>query len=331
MFTAAMRMLPRRAMTRSSALIWSLTRLRAHGLGSSPQSLPVARENTLIAITFANGATPSNDAPLPAAMPATCVPCSQSPGANVQGTPEPEAVELLTPPGQSPSEKHASDTTRPARKPCALSTPVSSTATCWLAPWRPSEFASVDSTMAVLWARSGASSASSSMLAARPERWSAASASLSSSSATEGIVSNVLTTRCLVPSSARNRPAASAVDLGALELDALVVERALRREARLQVDDHAHRAVVLRRELREVLGGRLGVRAVDRREPVGHRDLRRPGRAGFGGLSSCWEQGESEDGDRPSEPWRHVTLLESGVDAAAAASGLWLGADLGVT
>ena len=61
MFTAAMRMLERRAMTRSRPLIWSLVKLSAHGLGSVPQSLPVKREKTLIAITFANGATPLND------------------------------------------------------------------------------------------------------------------------------------------------------------------------------------------------------------------------------------------------------------------------------
>ena len=313
MFTAAMRMLDRRAMTRSSPLIWSLTRLSAHGLGLSPQSLPVKREKTLIAITFANGATPSNDAPLPAAMPATCVPCSQSPGAKVQGTPEPTAVELLTPPGQSPSEKHASDTTLPARKLCALSTPVSSTATCWLAPWRPSEFASVDSTMAVLWARCGSSSSSSWMLAARPERSSAASASGDSSSATDGIVSNVLTTRCFVPASAPTSRSRAPSIWARWSLTRGVVELALGREPRLQADDHAHRVLAL--EPLERVGRGARVCAVDRREPVRDRDLRRPGRAGFGGRGDRREQGEGEDGDRPRdarrEPWRHMTLLES--------------------
>src|SRR5687767_2556399 len=119
MFTDEMRRLDRSVMTRSRPLIWSLVKLRAHGVGRSPQPLS-KRLNTLMAIRFAPGATPLNDVPRPAAMPATCVPCWQSPGAYVQGTPEPTAVELLAPPGQSPAEKQASETTLPARKLCAL-------------------------------------------------------------------------------------------------------------------------------------------------------------------------------------------------------------------
>ncbi len=44
-------------------------------------------------------ATPEKAADLPAAMPATCVPCSQP--ATLQFTPDPDAVDCATPPGQT--------------------------------------------------------------------------------------------------------------------------------------------------------------------------------------------------------------------------------------
>ena len=53
-------------------------KLIVHGLSPAPaQSAPSKRENTLIEISFAPGATPLNVAPLPAAIPATCVPWRQ--------------------------------------------------------------------------------------------------------------------------------------------------------------------------------------------------------------------------------------------------------------
>ena len=98
-----------------------------------------------------------------------------------------------------------------------------------------------------------------------------------------------------------DEPLASAADLGALVLDAGVVELAFGSEPRLQADDHPHR-VVLAFEPLELGGGGTRVGAVDRREPVRDRDLRRPGRAGFGGRGNRREQDQGEDGDRPREP-----------------------------
>ncbi len=53
----------------------------------------VISENTWTAISRASGATPENGtsalAPLPAAMPATCVPCTQSASGHGAADPEP--------------------------------------------------------------------------------------------------------------------------------------------------------------------------------------------------------------------------------------------------
>ena len=62
------------------------------------------RENTWIAITEAPLATPENDfpavAPLPAAIPATCVPWSHPKSPSEQFTPEPGPTWLSCPFGQ---------------------------------------------------------------------------------------------------------------------------------------------------------------------------------------------------------------------------------------
>jgi hypothetical protein len=166
----------------------------AHVSSPGGQSGASARENTLMAMSRAPLATPENVLPRPAAMPATCVPCRQSSGAYVHGTPEPAAVLELAPPGQSPSLKHASLTTfeTPAaccRNGCALSTPVSRIATAVPRPSRCNSAASCASTMAVVCARVGRFTPSARTVAARPEARSRSRAAGESSSAMAGIVS----------------------------------------------------------------------------------------------------------------------------------------------
>jgi hypothetical protein len=79
----------------------------------------VNKEYTWMAITLACGATPWRFASLPAAIPATCVPCLHL--VIAQGAAEPAAVELVPPPGQTVvelaefDEKHASAITRPPK------------------------------------------------------------------------------------------------------------------------------------------------------------------------------------------------------------------------
>src|SRR4051794_20164731 len=76
MFTEAIESVVRRSKTRFRPASWSEVKDSAQG--SSPelaQLAPVNLEKTLIEISRPSRATPENDVPLPAAMPATCVPC----------------------------------------------------------------------------------------------------------------------------------------------------------------------------------------------------------------------------------------------------------------
>src|SRR6201990_2638702 len=113
------------------------SKARMHGAKPSQSLERLNRVKTLMAMRFASRATPEKLAPLPAAMPATCVPCLQPSSVSVQLTPEPDAVVCEAPPGQSELvfseelfvEKQASETTLPERNGCVLSTPVSRMAT----------------------------------------------------------------------------------------------------------------------------------------------------------------------------------------------------------
>src|SRR5262245_14513031 len=93
-------------------------------------------------------ATPENDLPavepLPAAIPATCVPWSHAHSAVEQVTPEAEPSCSSWPCGQivvlfggTVLEKHASSTTFPWRNGWDELTPVSRTATTWPVPSKP--------------------------------------------------------------------------------------------------------------------------------------------------------------------------------------------------
>ena len=84
-------------------------------------------------------ATPENDGPAPAAIPATWVPCSQP--FTVHGSAAPDANEVSTPSGHTVLElnefveKHASAMTLPpAKKSWSFCTPVSRIATIWPVP-----------------------------------------------------------------------------------------------------------------------------------------------------------------------------------------------------
>ena len=82
MFAAAMPKVLRSANTRSSPASWSESNESAHGSSPWPaHEGPSKRENTWIEISRACRATPENEAPLPAAMPATWVPCLHADGA----------------------------------------------------------------------------------------------------------------------------------------------------------------------------------------------------------------------------------------------------------
>src|SRR5437762_4257444 len=96
-----------------------------------------------MAIIEASRATPEKAAPRPAAIPATCVPCSHP--LTKHGNADPKDTLLEAPPGHNevvPNEtlvveKHVSDTTLPARNGWFLSTPESRTATDQPAPATP--------------------------------------------------------------------------------------------------------------------------------------------------------------------------------------------------
>ena len=73
--TAAILKLFFRTATRSNPLTMSELNASAQGAGSPPQLFwPLTRENTWMAMMLASRATPEKLAPLPAAIPATCVP-----------------------------------------------------------------------------------------------------------------------------------------------------------------------------------------------------------------------------------------------------------------
>ena len=101
-----------------------------------------------MAMIFAARATPNRSGfeavNAPAAIPATCVPWKHcGTGPTGQFLPVPGPTLCVTPPGQKELappplvEKHASETTFPARNGCVLSTPVSSTATAQPPPEIP--------------------------------------------------------------------------------------------------------------------------------------------------------------------------------------------------
>ncbi len=110
---------------------------KTQGAGDSQADEWSNLEKTSIAIIEAFLATPENAEPLPAAMPATWVPCSHPSISVSHGSADPAANELVALPGQrlvapkllSLLEKHASSTTLPDRKGWLLSTPVSRIAT----------------------------------------------------------------------------------------------------------------------------------------------------------------------------------------------------------
>src|SRR6478672_4764775 len=105
----------------------------AHGAAKPQAAASVTIENTCTATMCAPLATPLNvwpaDAPLPAAMPATCVPCMQLSSEHGAAAPAPNCwpvpfgqVDSLTP--ACVVEKQASAITLPARNGWLESTPV---------------------------------------------------------------------------------------------------------------------------------------------------------------------------------------------------------------
>src|SRR4030095_13919997 len=96
---------------------------RTHGAVRPQMLVSLKRENTCTAMILAFFATPENAcpawSPVPAAMPATWVPCQQS--VVCHGTAAPEPICRDPPPGHTLTlpdavvEKHASSTILPAR------------------------------------------------------------------------------------------------------------------------------------------------------------------------------------------------------------------------
>src|SRR4029434_5744612 len=134
--------------------------------GVPPQSENVVNsEKTCTAISCAPLATPENETPapvpLPAAIPATWVPCQQP--LSGQFTPAPGPICWSWPLGHKATlrpltvlEKQASSTTFPARKGCVDSTPVSTIAITNPVPSKPRIHASSAPTSGTLWGRVGA-------------------------------------------------------------------------------------------------------------------------------------------------------------------------------
>src|SRR5688572_6816502 len=98
-FTDAMFLAPRTAYTRSRPAMRSDVQACRHGAALPHSSGSVNSENTWTAMIWAPLATPENVAPLPAAIPATWVPCQHSP--RRQGRPAPEPVCSLNPFGHT--------------------------------------------------------------------------------------------------------------------------------------------------------------------------------------------------------------------------------------
>ena len=104
-FAAAKACWSRRRYTRSRPAMMSELHPATHGAKKPHSCIRSNRENTCIAMTDAPLATPENvlpaDDPLPAAMPATCVPWSQPKSASEQLTPDPGPTCSSWPFGQS--------------------------------------------------------------------------------------------------------------------------------------------------------------------------------------------------------------------------------------
>src|SRR5688500_8382375 len=144
---------------------------RAHG-GEPPQSLDWVNDaKTWMAMICAPRATPENvcpaAGPLPAAMPATCVPCQQADSEHGRALLLPICDDC--PFGQTlvlrPAtllEKHACSTTRPEKNGWAASTPVSRIATTHPLPSKPRAHAWSAPTSGPLWESPGACTSSSS-------------------------------------------------------------------------------------------------------------------------------------------------------------------------
>src|SRR5713101_5875245 len=125
----------RRLYTRSRPAMMSEFQARAHGGEGHWVETRVCREKTWTAMICAPLATPENAtpalAPLPAAIPATCVPCQHPGTLSGQLTAEPAPSCCDCPFGQTDTdpktllEKHASSRIRPAKNGWVLSTPVS--------------------------------------------------------------------------------------------------------------------------------------------------------------------------------------------------------------
>ena len=180
---------------------------------------PKSFENTWTARICAPGPTPVRGrtpaaAPLPAAMPATCVPWLHSSkpdgnGSKEHGTAAPAPICVSVPFGQSPTPspvasvplaKHASPTTLPAKNSCEPSTPVSRTATTVPVPSTPAACAWSAWTSGTLSWRVSFSRRSSCTATTMPRIASSArSASALASMAMYGTVRNPRVTRCAVP------------------------------------------------------------------------------------------------------------------------------------
>src|SRR5215218_3741489 len=93
---------------------------------------------------LASLATPLTAAPRPAAIPATLVPCAHPSTATGQLSPERADTVSVTPSGHTLTlcpttldEYQASEMTRPDKKECVFSTPLSMIATVWPLPVEP--------------------------------------------------------------------------------------------------------------------------------------------------------------------------------------------------